>query len=161
MDCIPAIDASNDGQYIALGTIDDKVILKNSEFETLKTEPVNLGLIDLKFAGNSSKFAFTSFDYKIRIFDVEVREVVSTLEGNATETFKVCLDFEGNTVYTGGHSGEVAAMGTARGDKIRTMRTHNEHFVTSFASNANGDLTFGNSNGSVYLMTAHDKNVTQ
>jgi hypothetical protein len=28
MDCIPAIDASNDGQYIALGTIDDKVILK-------------------------------------------------------------------------------------------------------------------------------------
>jgi WD40 repeat protein len=91
-------------------------------------------LIDLKFAGNSSKFAFTSFDYKIRIFDVEVREVVSTLEGNATETFKVCLDFEGNTVYTGGHSGEVAAMGTARGDKIRTMRTHNEHFVTSFAS---------------------------
>ena len=154
--CVSAIDCSEDGKYLAIGVLDDKVIVKNAyDFTTLNTQYVNLGAIDISISGDCSKackLAVTSFEWLVKIYNIEDPNQVVNIDANPYEAWKCCCDYTGKSLYTGGDGGKVFQYDTETGEMINDYRSKNENFITCITTSEIGDVAFGNSNGDLQMI---------
>ena len=132
--------------------MDEKVVVKDAaSFTTVFSDTLPLGAIDLKMSGNGTKMAVTSFDFIIRVYDLEMMKQVNSFETNSCHQWKVATDFTGNHVYTGAHQGVVLGFDTDSGRAIKKINVKSNEFITSFATNRVGDLVIGNATGNLFM----------
>ena len=92
---------------------------------------MSLGAIDVKISGDSSKLAVTSFDFIMRVFNLNNLNDTVNIETNPYESWKVCLDYTGKQVYTGGEAGKIYNYDAETGDLLSDFRSGSDHFVSS------------------------------
>jgi len=96
-------------------------------------------MIDCSISGNSTILAVSSYDYIIRLYNLNHMTDILKIETNSCDTWKVMVNYNGSNVYTGAHEGEVHCFDAETGINTKNLKTKLDTFITSFASNMKGD----------------------
>lgn len=142
-DMVWALAISPDGKTLAAGGSDS--VVKFWDIKTGNEQGVSLavgtGVRSVAFAPNGKTLAVTLGsvnDAKVQLWNLETREVQTTLQGHQRGPECVAFNPDDNLLATGGHDRTVILWDVASGKKLKTL--YHENLVQGVAFSADGRI---------------------
>lgn len=167
-DCISAVAWSNNGNSVAVGTLDEKILIKDAQLNTLHTLKAEMGVVDLEFNLDGSKLLASCMDYSLRVINTETAEQEIIVDCEPLQSWKARFSGDGQFIYTAADLGKLYCFGTESGQLEHDERL-GDHFLSSLAVSPMGDIVVGNTKGdlhfqghqgeSSFLLTEHRKSL--
>eukprot|EP01017_Pseudomicrothorax_dubius_P011623 TRINITY_DN1438_c0_g1_i1.p1 TRINITY_DN1438_c0_g1~~TRINITY_DN1438_c0_g1_i1.p1 ORF type:complete len:325 (+),score=83.87 TRINITY_DN1438_c0_g1_i1:42-977(+) len=163
-DCITSVAFSGRGDYLAAGTLDERVTLwdtkslaekdsvKSAEFDGHK-----LGVIDVRFNPSGSRLAVASMDSVVKIWNVDEGGLMSEIGCNPFEAWRLEFTSNGREIFVTGDGGKIVKYDIETKESLETLKTV-DAFNSAIALSRNGRwLATANNLGLVFLFNLEDR----
>jgi WD40 repeat protein len=134
-----SVDSAPDGKTIAFGTFDSALLLNAETGQLIQSLSIPNHVGDLEFSPDGKALATASDDNKIRLWDTNTYELLSTLEGHKHYVNGVAFNPTGELIFSGSHDQMVGVWDVQSGQPMNMLAGH-EAEVLRIDVNAAGTL---------------------
>jgi len=120
-----------------------------------------LGVVSLSTTGDGKLCAVSSLDGRLKVWNIEEKSIVKTIDPGPVEAWTVCFHPQGSLLAAGSQSGNVNVFGvSSAGDKPEAVITPHGKFVMAVAYSPCGRfLASGAIDGAIHLFDAASGNL--
>lgn len=151
---VDGIAVSDDGELIASGDSDGKVVIVNRDGLVIQSLELGARPTSVALSPDGALMATGAADNTVALWRTDSAELVHRFAGHTDAVQAVALDRAATTVYSASFDGAVKAWDVASGEQLRTYDEIGD-WVLSLAVTADGSRVIGGgANGSIVVWNA-------